>query len=160
MPQLDSATFLPQIFWLVVCFVVLYVLMARTALPRIQEVMQARRQRLENDLQRAEALKAEAESVLAAYEASLARARAEAHDVTVGATQEVAALSTQRNDELTARLNVMVADAEGRIADAKTKAMAEIRGVAAELVTDATKKLIGAKPTAATVKAALAKVQE
>ena len=53
MPQLDVSTFTPQLFWLVVWFVVLYLLMAKLGLPRIALAIDARRQRREDDLARA-----------------------------------------------------------------------------------------------------------
>ncbi len=75
MPQLDPDVFLPQLVWLTITFVVLYVLMVRTALPRIAEVLEARREHITHDLDAAAALKAEADRALAEYEASIAAAR-------------------------------------------------------------------------------------
>ena len=75
MPQLESATFISQIVWLAVTFLALYVVMARIALPRIGEVLEARQDRIAHDLDTAASLKAEAEAALAAYETSIAEAR-------------------------------------------------------------------------------------
>ena len=61
MPQLDFATFASQIFWLVVTFGVLYLIMARSALPVIREVLQTRQTRIFEDLRKAEKLKEEAQ---------------------------------------------------------------------------------------------------
>ena len=38
MPQFDPSTFGPQLFWLLVTFVTLYLLMSRLVLPRITDV--------------------------------------------------------------------------------------------------------------------------
>jgi len=53
MPQLDLSTFPSQIFWLAVFFVVLYLLMAKLAIPKIERVIDERRNRVENDLDKA-----------------------------------------------------------------------------------------------------------
>ena len=71
MPQLDVTTFAPQLVWLLVWFVVLYLLMAKLGLPRIAGAIEARRQRRADDLDRAARLKTEAEAANAAYQRTL-----------------------------------------------------------------------------------------
>ena len=57
MPQLDSDTFLSQIFWLIVTFGVLYWLLKTKALPKVSEVLEARQDRIASDLDRAATLR-------------------------------------------------------------------------------------------------------
>ena len=78
MPQLDISTFAPQLFWLAVIFVALYIVMKTVALPQVGRAIEARRQRREEDLARAARLKAEADAANEAYQKLLATARAEA----------------------------------------------------------------------------------
>ena len=78
MPQLDVSTFLPQLVWLAITFIVLYLLMWKLGLPRVDAIIAARRKRLDDDLARATEIKAEAEAVIAAYQKTLAEARAQA----------------------------------------------------------------------------------
>ena len=75
MPQLDVSTFPSQIFWLIICFSVLYYLLSRRALPRISETLEARQDRIAADLDQAQRLRREAEAALASYEEAMAKAQ-------------------------------------------------------------------------------------
>src|ERR1700674_3084474 len=68
LPQLNPAVFSPQIIWLAITFVALYVLMSKIALPAIDASLTARQNRIEGDLAAAERLKTEAEATLGAYQ--------------------------------------------------------------------------------------------
>ena len=76
---LDSGTFAPQLVWLALTFGLLYVLLKRFALPRVGEVIEERRDRIQRDFEKAEKLKAETQQALATYEQALAEARNKAH---------------------------------------------------------------------------------
>ena len=56
MPQFDFATFLPQIFWLLICFGVLYFCVSKIILPRISSLVQARDGKINRNLNSAEKL--------------------------------------------------------------------------------------------------------
>jgi F-type H+-transporting ATPase subunit b len=156
MPQLDTTTFLPQLFWLVVSFAVLYLVMARVALPRVAAVLEQRQTRISSDLDRAAAAKEEAEAVMAAYEKALAEARAKAQAETKATADRLAAEAAARTEALAAELAVRVRTAEARIAEARRAALAEVETVAAEVAGSATERLSGAYPDIAAVTAAVA----
>ena len=90
MPQLDVALYPPQLIWLIISFVLLYLAMARVALPRISEVLEKRRDRIDGDLDKATSLKNEADKALAAYEQSMAAARTQAFAVIKEASDQLA----------------------------------------------------------------------
>ncbi len=143
MPQLDLSTFLPQLVWLAITFAVLYLLMARVGLPRIGGVLEARRGRIEGDLEKAGQMKAEAEAVIAAYERALAEARAEAQQTLKEASDRLTAEAAERQRQLAAKLAAEATAAERRIGEAKTAALANVREVAVEVARAAAAKLIG-----------------
>lgn len=155
MPQLDPTYFASQIFWLVVSFGIFYLLMARIALPRVGQLLQDRRDRVRNDRARAEAIHKEAEEALAAYEASLAKARADAQSITAEAAQEAADESSRRNEALGAKLGKEIADAESRIEEQREKAMTELRKAAREIAQDVVARLTGMEPDTRSVTGAV-----
>lgn len=143
MPQLDFSTFPSQIFWLAVIFVLLYLLMARVALPRVSAMIDARKARIEGDLERAAQMKAEAEAVMAAYERSLADARAQAQATLKEAMDRFAAEAAERQRKAAEALGAVTTAAEKRIAAAKAEALAGLRAVAIDVARTATRKLVG-----------------
>ena len=155
MPQLDLSTYVPQLFWLLVTFVVLYVLMKRLAVPQVGRAIEARRQRLDSDLGRAGELKAEAETVLAAYQKTLASARADAQARLRETSERLAAEAAGRQRQLAASLAQQVEAAERRIAATKDEALAEIRGIAVDVGGSVVEKLTGSAPDAGKMTAAV-----
>jgi len=143
MPQLDFATFTPQLIWLAIVFAVLFLLMWRVALPKVGNIIVARRERIDGDLEKASAMKAEAEAVIAAYERALAQARADAQATLKATTEKFAAEAAERQREVGDKLNAETAAAEKRIAEAKNAALADLKTLAVDLAKTAASKLAG-----------------
>ena len=158
MPQLDISTFASQIFWLAISFVVLYLLMAKVGLPRVGAAIEARRRRREGDLDRAAQLRREAEAVVAAYESARAGAREQAQTTIRETTERLAAAAAERQRELAAVLAERTRAAEREIAAAKERALADIRGVAADVAASVAAKLIGSPPDEGNIAAAVDRV--
>jgi len=155
MPQLDVATFLPQLFWLVVTFAILYLLMWRVVLPRIADLLQERQERMDDDLQKAEALKNEAAKVLAAYEKALAEGRDKAQAVIREAIDRAGASAADHQAELAGRLAADGEAAEARINAARDEALANVRVAAVEVAQAATARLVGGEVAESAVAAAI-----
>jgi len=158
MPQLDYHTFAPQLVWLAISFVVLYILMTTLALPKVKGAIEGRRHRLDGDLARAAAAKQEAETALAAYQKTLADARAAAQDTLRQTGEKLAAEAAERQRQLAATLAAQIEAAEARIAAGKEQALGEIRTVAAEVGSAVVEKLTGAAPDGAAMTSAVNRI--
>ena len=156
MPQFDPASFASQLFWLAVTFIVLYWVVAKLAIPRIGEVLDQRARVIQEDLDRALALKAETDQAVQAYERAMAAARDQAGEHMRAVTNEAKATADARTAELSTQVAGQVAEAEARIARAKDDAMASLRGIAAETARDVVAKLANLSPSAGDVDAAVA----
>ena len=155
LPQLDTSQYAPQIIWLAISFALLYVLMARVALPRIGQVLEERHDRVNDNLEKAASLKAEAEGVAEAYEATLADARAEAQAIVHQAAERMAADAAERLAKLSERLESEIKAGEARINEAREQAVANIRQVVVEVAGAAVERLSGGKLAGKTLEAAV-----
>ncbi|MFO1069181.1 MAG: ATPase [Geminicoccaceae bacterium] len=155
MPQLESSTYTSQIIWLVITFGVLYWLLRRKALPRVAEILEARQDRIAADLDRAAALRADAEAAQQKQERVVAEAHARAQAQVKELTERSAAEAAKRQAALDAELAQKLKDAEGRIGASREAALAEVRNVAAEVAEAAVERLAGLKVSRAEVDAAI-----
>lgn len=145
MPQLDPAVFIPQIFWLFVIFAALYCFMAYSAAPKISNVLKKRQDTISDDLAEAEVLQAKAEEARLAFEKSQDDARNNATEKVLKKREELKAEAEAHYQKLSAELNAKADDAQKRINDAKKKALAEVRDVAAEVCSDLVTQIAGIK---------------
>jgi F-type H+-transporting ATPase subunit b len=155
LPQLHAPDFAPQLIWLAVSFGVLYFILARVALPRIGEVIEERRDRVQRDLDEAERLKIETEKALAAYEQALAAARGKATAIARETRDRLAGEVEQERARAEAEMAAKLAEAEKRIADMKSRALAQVNEIAADISGAIVAKLIGTPVGADEVRHAL-----
>jgi len=142
-PPLDPTYFASQLFWLAISFTLLYVLLSRFILPRIGGAIEERRDRIADDLDDAARMKAQADETVAAYEKSLADARARAQSVGAAAKAEADAEIAEATREADAELDAKLAESETRIRQARDKALGEVRAIAAAAAAAAVDRLAG-----------------
>ena len=147
MPQLDPTSFASQLFWLTISFILLYVLLARVLLPRVQSVLVMRADTVESDIRQAEQMKSEAERASEAYERSLADARTKSRDMFVEVQAQGAARTAKLQAELDATIDKKLAEAEKAISMARTAVTDKLTPVAAELASLIVETLVKQKPS-------------
>ncbi|MEQ8824749.1 MAG: F0F1 ATP synthase subunit B [Filomicrobium sp.] len=154
-PPFNVDTFAPQLVWLAITFTALYVLMSRLVLPRIGEVIDERRERIQRDLDSAERLKTDTDKALADYEKALGDARANAGAIARDTREKLDAKVAERqravDDEIAGRL----AEAETRIQDVRTKALASVDEIATDVASAVVKQLIDTDVSASDIQSAL-----
>jgi F-type H+-transporting ATPase subunit b len=149
MPQLafghstQGRYLIANVFWLLVIFGLLYVVMARFALPQVGQVIESRAARIAADLEAAQAAKAEADAAMAALREATAKARGEAQAAIADALAAAQAAAQAKSDELAARLARQIDEADARIAAARSAAMGALRQVAIETAESLVTKLTG-----------------
>jgi len=154
-PPLDPSTFVPQLFWLAVTFGLLYLLLKRIALPRVGELIEERRERIERDIAKAESLKGETEQALANYERSLGEARAKASAIAKDMHAKLTVEAEAERAKLDREIAQQIAAAEARIAQDKARAMAGIGDIAGDTAGAIVAKLIGREVSRDEVRQAL-----
>jgi len=154
-PPFEKEFFPSQLFWLAIIFIVLYLMMAKLAVPRLEGILAARRKQVEGDLAEAEHNRKQSDAALAAYEKQLADARNRAQIVANETRDRLNVQSEKARQELEAKLNTKLAEAEKTIAATKTAAMANVHAIAADAAAAIVQQLIGAAPSGAAVESAI-----
>ena len=146
MPQIAqiSETFASQLFWLIIAFGLIYIVVGRGMLPKIEATVSQRDNRIAEDLAAAERARAQADETEEAYRIRTEASRAEALKVTQAAKEASARETEQRVKTADAEIGERTAAAEESIRAAAATTMADIETVAAELAQEMVAKLSGA----------------
>lgn len=142
MPQFDGHFLTPMLFWTIISFVLLLWLLKRFALPGIMEVMEGRRDRIREDLESAEQMRAEAAKLKAENEANLERAKEAANEVLARAQEQATALLAENEARMKAEGERILAEANRTLTQERQKAVADLRGLAADLAVTAAGKFV------------------
>jgi F-type H+-transporting ATPase subunit b len=157
-PPFDAHSFASQLTWLAITFVLLYVLMAKFALPKVGRVLENRQKRIEGDVAEAGRLKQQSDEAVAAYEKALADARGRAQTIANETRERQAADAEAARKKTEDALNAKLAAAEKTIAATKQAAMSNVRAIAEDAAAAIVERLIGAAPDQKAVAAAVTDV--
>jgi F-type H+-transporting ATPase subunit b len=145
MPQLSqlSEVYLSQLFWLAIALAFIFFVIARGMVPKIQATVDAREKKIGDDLERAQAARAEADQTEAAWRERMDTARADAARIAQEARQASASETEAKVKAAADKINGTVEAAEVRIRDAVHSARAELEAVAAEATQEMVARLTG-----------------
>jgi len=161
MPQIEQLPyiFFSQLFWLALVFGFIFFVIGRGMLPKIQGTVELRDAKIAEDLERAQAARAEAEGTEAAWRARMDVARAEAARLAQDAKQASAQETEKRVKVAAEKINLKVESSEAKIREAVSSARSEIEAVATEATQEMVTRLTGIsvadQEAAAAVKAEL-----
>ncbi|MCQ9155849.1 F0F1 ATP synthase subunit B family protein [Acidomonas methanolica] len=144
MPQLDFGNpyLLWQVVWGAVIFVVFYVILSRSALPRVASVLAARRQCIEGDLEVAHRARDEADRAVDELRRARHDAAAQAQANIDQVVQEARRAAERQAHEMNQRLAVDIAKAEERITASRREALARLPEIATEIARPLASKLL------------------
>jgi F-type H+-transporting ATPase subunit b len=147
MPQINQLPFIfwSQLFWLAVVFGIIFFVIGRGMLPKIQGTVELRDAKIAEDLERAQAARSDAEATEAEWRARMDTARMEAARLAQEAKQSSARETEAKIGAAADKINSKVESAEARIRDAVQSARAEIEAVAAEATQEMIARLTGIK---------------
>src|SRR5438445_2587399 len=145
MPQLYQLAdvFLSQLLWLAIGLGFIFFVIARGMVPKIQATVDAREQRIAEDLGQAQAARVAADEIESAWRARMDAARAEAARISQDAKQASARETEAKVKAAADKLGKKIEKAETRIREARESARAEIETVAADAARDMIARLTG-----------------
>ncbi|MDM7928989.1 F0F1 ATP synthase subunit B family protein [Blastomonas fulva] len=149
MPQIDQimSTYGSQFFWLVITFGLIYFVIGRSMLPKIQGTVDLRKGKIASDIAAAKAAHARADEIEEDYRQAHARARDAAMAVTAEAKAKGIREAEAKVREADVGIAAHLADAEAAIAAQQASALSEIEAVAVEAAQDIVARLTPAKIT-------------
>ena len=159
MPQLNFHDFAPQLVWLAITFVVLYLVMSKLAMPLISDTLDKRQAKIQGDLDAAEKASEDTRALVAAYEKRLADAREQARRLHREQAEADSAAASARLTELGHTINARIDEAEKRIAGQRAQVVEGLEDMAHDIAADVYSKLSGQPADGAALRAKVAAVK-
>ncbi len=141
MPQLDFATYLSQAFWLIVCFCFLWAVLANFITPKIADIQEQRKRKIDDFIQKADKLNKQAQKSLDKYNKALNEAKNVAEKQIEAGKSELKNYLDEAERKSAIKLGKKIADSELLVAKEKKETMQHIEIIAQDLSFDIVQKL-------------------
>lgn len=128
--------------WIAVSFVIFVALFVKFVLPMINKGLDARADKIRDQLEQASRLRAEAQALLASYQAQQEAMLKEAESIIANAQKDAAVMRDRAAEELKQALARRTQQAQEKIARAETDAVNQIRSRIIETATESARTLI------------------
>ena len=143
MPQFNVDSFPSQLFWLVVTFTLLYLILNFMLLPRIRNNIRLRKNKISNDLERAELTKLQIDKILQNYNEKLTKSKNRANDNIKSSLEKADQEFSSQLDIVKKKIIQKIQDAEKETLEYKKNISNEIKNVAIEVASSIVDKVLG-----------------
>ncbi len=141
MPQLETSTFVSQFFWLIITFFSLWFIMSWFIIPKIEDILEQRRHKIDGYIQKAEKINKQALQSLDKYEKALNKAKHEAELNIIQSQNELSQSLADKSAEIEDILNRKIADNEYALAKERQETLAAINEISLTLASEILSKL-------------------
>ena len=143
MPQFNAYTFPTQLFWLFITFLLLYFFISLLILPRIRDNLRLRKNKISNDLERAELIKHEIEKIRQEYDQKITNASNRANDNIKNALEKADQDLITQIDNVKQKINKKINESDQETLDLKNNFAMKTNEIAEEIATLLVEKILG-----------------
>ena len=143
MPQMNFADYSPQLVWLVLCFIILYFVISKFIIPRMESIIEKRANHISSNLDQAKEILEKAKSMENDYSKTITEAYLSAEQIIKKTSEEMRELSNKKLSELDKLIHKKVKNAEDEIKIEKQKTQSELKRIVEELTYASVNKLTG-----------------
>lgn len=136
MPQFETATYLSQIFWMLLTFCCLWMIMSWFIIPRIEDIMEQRRRKIDGYIQKAEKINQQALQSLDKYEKALKKAKKKANTRIAQNKEDLVKTVSEKYAEIEDILNRKIADNEYMLAKQRQETLDAVEQISQQLADD------------------------
>jgi F-type H+-transporting ATPase subunit b len=160
MPQLDPTYWASQAFWLILIFTALYLALSNLFIPKIQDNIDGRENKIKDDLDEAQKLKNLAEKKLKEYELSIENTKKEVQKIIFESKNELSSQIQGKKKEFEKEIKNEIKVAEKEIEDLKRESLKSISIISEEVTLRVIEQISGEPMNQSSVKAAILEVSK
>lgn len=153
MPQLNPDYWISQIFWVILIFGMLYVILWRTILPKINENLENRKSQILTDLDNAQKFEDKSKEKLSDYNKILNQAKQEAKKILDTTKKKVNRDIENKKKQFNLEIKKEIEKAEKEIKTLKLSSIENINKIAIETSSEIVRKIISTEVNASSVSA-------
>ncbi len=144
MPQLDFVNypFISQLFWLFLSFLILYIFVAKLILPQIAKILSIRKAVIDDVLNEASKIRAEAEEFMNKGSDDLLQANEQAKKIIANAQEQIAEHSRLETIKLEEKLEAKIKKTEEELKQFKKENSKKIEKLSSEIYNNLVKKIV------------------
>ena len=153
MPQLNPDYWVSQIFWVTLIFGMLYVILWKTILPKINESLENRKSQILTDLDEAQELKNQSEKNISEYNMILSKAKQDAKKILNETRKKINLDIENKNNQFNLEIGKEIENAEKEIKTLKLSSIKDINKISIEVSSEIVRKMVGTEVNASSVSA-------
>jgi len=160
MPQLDPTYWASQAFWLIVVFTILYISVAKFYLPKIKNNLDDRENKIKEDLEEANKMKALSEKKLDEYNVILEKSKKEVAKILMESKNNLNKSIQSKKETMEKEIEDQIAKAQKEIFELKKNSVNSINNISQEISSNIIEKMSGDKLNESSIKAVVEEVSK